>query len=203
MSVIPPSRTECKHSQQAFTLQAVNNTTITTYGCKSLTLDLGLCRTFRWIFIIADVQNPILSADFLRSYSLLVDMKHNKLLDSLTQLRVQGIVSQKSSPSPTFLNIQPTNEFESILFNFPDVTHPQCGNNPIKHDVTHHIKTHSRVSAAKKPRNTCGHTPVCYLCDRSGSRFQPIITQKLWHLFLPNLHILMSSYTVPYIPNLK
>ena len=48
----------------------------------------------------------------------------------------------------------------------------------------------------QQPRNT----PVCYLRDRSSSRFQP---QKLWHLFLPNLHILMSSYTVPHIPNLK
>ena len=46
-------------------------------------------------------------------------------------------------------------------------------------------------------------TPVCYLRNRSTSRFQPVIIQKLWHLFLPNLHILMSSYTVPYIPNLK
>ena len=44
---------------------------------------------------------------------------------------------------------------------------------------------------------------MCYLRDRSSRRFQPIITQKLWHLFLPNLHILMSSYTVPYIPHLK
>ena len=70
------------------------------------------------------------------------------------------------------------------------------------------IKTHGSVSAAKKPKirktkkNTCGQ-PVCYLCDRSSSRSQPIVTQKLWYLFLPNLHILMSPYTVPYIPNLK
>ena len=60
----------------------------------------------------------------------------------------------------------------------------------------------------QRPRNmrnqeTHVSTPVCYLRDRSSSRFQPIITQKLWHLFLPNLHILMSPYTVPYIPNLK
>ena len=48
-----------------------------------------------------------------------------------------------------------------------------------------------------------GHTPVCHLRDGSGSQFQPIITQTLWHLFLPNLHILMSPYTVLYIPNLK
>ena len=71
------------------------------------------------------------------------------------------------------------------------------------------FKTHSSVSAAKKQKiretkkNTCGRTPVCYLRDRSNGRFQPIITQKLWHLFLPNLHILVPSYAVPYIPNLK
>ena len=49
----------------------------------------------------------------------------------------------------------------------------------------------------------CAGTPVCCLRDRSSSRFQPIITHKLWHLFLPNLQILMSPYTVPYISNLK
>ena len=44
---------------------------------------------------------------------------------------------------------------------------------------------------------------MCYLHDRLSSQFQPIITQKLWCLFLPILHILMPSYTVPYIPNFK
>ena len=58
------------------------------------------------------------------------------------------------------------------------------------------------------PRNTRNQeirmgTPVCYLRNRSSSRFQPTITQKLWHLFLLNLHILMSLYTVPYLSNLK
>ena len=43
------------------------------------------------------------------------------------------------------------------------------------------IKTHGWVSAAKKQEIRAG-TPVCYLCDRSSSQFQPIITQKLWHL---------------------
>ena len=41
VSVIPPSHAERKRSQQTFALQAVNNTAITTYGCKSLTLDLA------------------------------------------------------------------------------------------------------------------------------------------------------------------
>ena len=61
------------------------------------------------------------------------------------------------------------------------------------------IKTHGRVSAAKKD----ARAQVCYLRDRSSSRFQPIITQKLCRLFLLILHILMSPYTAPYIPNLR
>ena len=132
VSVIPPSPTDRKCPKQNFTLQAVNNTSITTYGSRSLTLNLGLRRTFRWIFIIADVQHPILGADFIRNYSLLVDISHNRPLDSLTQLKVQGIVTQESSPSPTLPTIQSTNEFAAILSNFPDVTKPHYGNHPIK-----------------------------------------------------------------------
>ena len=141
VSVIPPSQTDRKCPQQNFTLQAVNNTSITTYGSRSLTLNLGLRRTFHWIFIITDVQHPILGADFLRNYSLLVDMSHNRVLDSLTQLKVQGIVTQESSPSPTLPTAQSTNEFAAILSNFPDVTKPHYGNYPIKHYITHHIAT--------------------------------------------------------------
>ena len=70
VSVIPPSQTDFKCPQLNFTLQAVNNTSITTYGSQSLTLNLGLSRTICWIFIIADIQHPILGADFLRNYSL-------------------------------------------------------------------------------------------------------------------------------------
>ena len=53
---------------------------IATYGNQLLTLNIGLRRTFQWVFIIADVKNPIIGADFLRRYSLLVDVEHNQLL---------------------------------------------------------------------------------------------------------------------------
>ena len=115
VSVIPPSQTDCKSSQQNLNLQAVNITSITTYGSRSLTLNLGLHLKFCWIFIITDIQHPILGADFLYIYSLLVDMSHNRLLDSLTQLKVQGIVTLVSSPSPTLLTASSTNEFAAIL----------------------------------------------------------------------------------------
>ena len=107
VSVILPSKTDCKCPQQNFNLQAVNNTSITSYGSRSLTLNLGLHRTFCWIFIITDVQHPILGADFLCNYNLLVDMSHNRLLDSSTQLKVQGIVTPRvlAQPNITYCTI--------------------------------------------------------------------------------------------------
>ena len=61
------------------------------------------------------MQSPILGADFLCHYSLLVDIKHSRLVDAITQLRVQGIISQVTSPSPSLLPPQPTNIFTSII----------------------------------------------------------------------------------------
>ena len=104
------------------------------------TLNIGLCRKFQWIFIIADVKNPILGADFLRHYSLLVDLKHNRLVDGITQLHIQGISTQARSPSPTLLPKKPTTAFDAILSAYPDIVQPCNTDTPIKH-VTHHINT--------------------------------------------------------------
>ena len=65
VSVLPPSRRELKHRDEGCNLLAVNGSTIPTYGKCSLTLDLGLRCTFRWVFVIANIKSPILGADFL------------------------------------------------------------------------------------------------------------------------------------------
>ena len=80
---------------------AINNTPISTYGKQSLTLGLGLCQSFLWVFIVADVQKPILGADFLRHSGILVDMRQHRLVDTATHLYIQGILSSHSSPSPS------------------------------------------------------------------------------------------------------
>ena len=141
ISVIPPSATGRKTQKDSLSLQAVNSTPIATYGTQLLTLNIGLRRKFQWIFIIADVKNPILGADFLRHYSLLVDLNHNRLVDGITQLKVQGISTQASSPSPTLLPKQPTTEFDAILSAYPDIVQPCNTDSPVKHKITHHINT--------------------------------------------------------------
>ena len=108
VSVIPPSHSDQPRQPEHFTLQAVNNTSIKTYGKRSPTLDLGLRRTFRWVFIIANVEHLILGADFLRHFGLLVDMRHHCLSDVVTHLHIQvslAIQSLQVVPSTKGTNI--------------------------------------------------------------------------------------------------
>ena len=49
----------------SYMLYTANGTEISTYGVKTLTLDLGLRRSFQRPLIIAKVSKGIISADFL------------------------------------------------------------------------------------------------------------------------------------------
>lgn len=129
VSVVPPSRTECNR-QHGPRLEAVNNTSIATFGTRFLTLNPGLRRTFRWIFIIADIRKPILGADFLHHFSLFVDIKGHRLLS------VQGIATQESSLSPKLQPSSPENKFTALSHEFPSVTQACISNRPVQHNIT-------------------------------------------------------------------
>ena len=70
-------------------MYAANGTTIRTYGIKTLRLDLGLRRV--WKFIIADVAKPIIGADLLNHFGPLVDLR--QLLDPTTSLISTGRIA--------------------------------------------------------------------------------------------------------------
>ena len=140
VSVIPPYPQD-KKSPSALTLQAANKTTISTYGTRSRTLNLGLHCTFRLVFVVADVTNAILGADFLQHCGLVVDMKQRCLTDTTTSLKVNGVVAAAMSPSPSLLPQNPTNQFEAIIAEFPAVTQPCVASQSVKHSVTHHMTT--------------------------------------------------------------
>lgn len=85
VSAVPVTRAD-RQGQPTYSLQAVNATRIATFGQRSLTMDFGLRRTFRWVFLVADVKHAIVGADFLRHFGLLVDMKYCCLRDATTHL---------------------------------------------------------------------------------------------------------------------
>lgn len=96
ISVIPPNHKEKSYPPCNFNLFAANGTPIKTYGSKTVVLNLGLLnlglrRPIRWLFIIADVQLPIIGSDLLKKHDLLINMKNCKLTDKSTTLSVKGI----------------------------------------------------------------------------------------------------------------
>ena len=141
VSVLPPTPADRRRSPDPRTLIAVNNTPIRTYGQRSLTLNLGLRRSLPWVFIIADVQKPILGADFLSHYGLTVDMQHSKLIDTCTQLRIQGIVSACNSPSPSLHVKHGSDPYLQLLSEFPELSQITAPETPVKHEVLHYIET--------------------------------------------------------------
>ena len=151
VSVFPPSRSY-KRNSSPYTLQAVNKSKIATYGEKSMTIDVGLRRAYKWIFIIADVPLPIIGADFLRHFSLIVDMKNRKLIDSQTELQIAGNETSEISPRPIFSIPETDNIYLALLNQYQDITRPNYSPSAIKHTVTHHIRTRGPPTHSKPRR---------------------------------------------------
>ena len=85
---------------------------------------------------------------FLGGYNLLVDMKCDRLFNAITSMAVQSIRSQVSSLSPTLLSRKLNNAFEELLTEFPAVTELCNTEQPVRHNITHHITNSSlRISS--------------------------------------------------------
>ena len=65
VSVLPKSCANRISDADCLPLVAVNNTTINTYGNSKRVVNVGLKREYSWAFIVADVKQPIIGADFL------------------------------------------------------------------------------------------------------------------------------------------
>ncbi|GFS67367.1 retrovirus-related Pol polyprotein from transposon 297 [Nephila pilipes] len=91
---VPLIETSKHRPPASLQLFAARGTVISTYGQRLLTLDFGFRKVFRWPFIIAEVSQPTIGANFLRHYGLTVDIRHECLVDSLTKLQTQGTVQQ-------------------------------------------------------------------------------------------------------------
>lgn len=73
ISVLPAVKKIYTNSEcDSYKLYAANGSPIQTYGTKNLVLKLKLRRPYSWTFILAAVKQPILGADFLKHYRLLV-----------------------------------------------------------------------------------------------------------------------------------
>lgn len=67
-------------------LFAANGTHIKVIGEQNVKLNLGLRRELRWPFVVADVTTPIIGADFIRHFDLLIDLGRNRIIDQQTKV---------------------------------------------------------------------------------------------------------------------
>ena len=151
VSVMPKSCANGISGADSLPLVAANNSTIKTYGNCKLVVDVGLKREYPWTFIVADVQQPIIGADFLIHYNLLVDLRSRCLRDMRTGL---AIAASLSSIKPMSLNRVDTvqNEYTKLLGQFPELTRPTTKGEPVKHGITHKIVTKGHPVFARPRR---------------------------------------------------
>ena len=66
-------------------LSSANGQPITVFGEAIVEINIPkLRRAFNWTVVIADTTNPIMGADFLSHFHLVVDCKYKKLIDGVT-----------------------------------------------------------------------------------------------------------------------
>lgn len=108
-------------------------------------------RDFRHSFLVADVTRPILGADFLNEFGLLVDIKNRRLIDPVTGFKVKtSEIFDSSCPTPKHFAVE--TRFTAILREFSHLTREPNFNNPVKHSVVHKIETKGQLPVAKARR---------------------------------------------------
>ena len=142
-----------KNKPSSLQLTAANGQPISSWGDRWIPLQFGN-RRFEWSFQLADVDQPLLGADFLKAFNLLVDVAAAQILDSSSLQVISSSVSPPANQSPfyTALINTPT-QYRDILAGFPDVTadRPKPNSKPA-HGVYHHIQTTGPPVYAKARR---------------------------------------------------
>lgn len=151
VSVIPKSLCKYFNQQVSHHLSAANGSQISVFGTKLLHVSLGLRRNFAHVFLIATVSKPIIGADFLRKFGLIVDIKGRRLVDGVTNLDISCILSQDFSPSIKYFD-EVSDPYKSLLGDFKSLTEEPDYSRPVRHPVVHHIVTHSHLPAGKPRR---------------------------------------------------
>ena len=139
-SIIPPTLSQRAQGPQGDGLRAANGSNINCYGSVFKTLSIG-SKNYQYEFIVADVKNHIIGADFLAHFYLAPNQRDGNLLDLNSFDTIPAIISHGTiPPSLTFVN-EVNDPFYQLLDQYPDVTTPSFTIKEVKHGIRHHIPT--------------------------------------------------------------
>ncbi|XP_064469687.1 uncharacterized protein LOC135384415 [Ornithodoros turicata] len=130
VSVISAGKLYRRSRGACFTVKTANSSSIPFYGQESLALNIGLRRDFRWLFLVADVTQVILGADFLR-----------------TPHQQHDVAFCACPPPPRLSTSRVVLRYARVLVRvhlegFSKAHQPPDGTKPVHHDVVHNVVTH-------------------------------------------------------------
>ena len=142
VSVFPDPGSSGKES--GVKLLTADGSSLSCSGSRVIPLRFGSHR-FEWPFQLAPVAVPILGADFLKHYNLLLDVSNQRVFsaDSPTSPSIILPTSPDSRPAPFTANLLATPQcITDLLAEFPDVVSSDgfTASKP-RHGVTHHLLT--------------------------------------------------------------
>ena len=160
-SIVPPTPQQRASGPNAWKLQAANGSDIPCYGLT----DRQVCiadREFDFTFIIADVRQPILGADFLDRFYLAPNHRDRCLIDlnnfdnDLNDWSRIPVGNRCNTHPNRVTNInfvdQKSDPFYQLLDSYPTLITPSFTPKDVSHGVKHHIPTncHPIQSKARK-----------------------------------------------------
>ena len=140
VSVIPPNKHDMKHESTSSSLTAANGSKINTYGERLLNLDFGTGRSFKWIFLVAQVACPILGVDFLDSSKFLIDISASSITDRVTNVTVKAPVITIPTTDRLASSLHSDSVYLQLLNKYPALTSEKNTAKP-KHNIVHRIPT--------------------------------------------------------------
>ena len=155
-SIVPPTTQQRADGPNAWRLQAANGSEIPCFGLTEREICIG-DRQFPFTFIVADVQQPIIGADFLSHYYLAPNLRDRSLID-LNDFSVIPVQYDKNTPRQCINRIdladQKTDPFYQLIDSYPELSTPSFKPKDVSHGVKHHIPTNCQPIQSKvRPLN--------------------------------------------------
>lgn len=122
----------------SYKIYAANGSPINTFGTEHVTINLGTRRPYRWNFLVADVPNAIIGADFIAQYGLSVNLQRRKLTDPVTNSSIYGNFENTGA---TISTIPPGHNFEEILKKYVQITKYPTDKPYKETGILHYIET--------------------------------------------------------------
>jgi cleavage and polyadenylation specificity factor subunit 1 len=138
VSVFPACGADTRSGRSGPALQAANGTVIRSYGTRTIVLKLD-GHKFQWEFIIADVTQPLIGADFLCAYNLMVDIKGQRLVD--TTMYTSYPLKRTTGYALGVHNVTTGKKYADLLTEFPELLTPTFNSSTCRHGVEHFIPT--------------------------------------------------------------